>query len=116
MAGRGGSDERSADVVLDLLADQRRRDVLACLEGSTQSIPLTELAEDIAARENEGSLTEVPNAEVRTIQLSLHHVHLPKLDDAGAVEYDRDRNLTRASEPTDRVERALSLIEAVDER
>ena len=109
VAGRGDSDERSLDVVFDLLADQRRQEVLACLVDDTRPMPLADLAEDVAARENEGPRAEVPTETVRTIATSLHHVHLPKLADAGAIEYDRDRDLIRVSEPSDLIERVLSL-------
>ena len=74
-----------------------------------QAIALTELAGDVAVRENERPLPEIPKETVRTISTSLHHVHIPKLVDAGAVEYDQDRDLIRISETADLVERVLSL-------
>lgn len=107
--GQTDSDGQSVDVVFDLLADQRRRYVLACLLDNTQSMALTDLAEDVAVRENEGTLTEIPEEEVQAISTSLYHIHIPKLVDAGAVEYDRNRDLVRISESTDLIERVLSL-------
>lgn len=109
VVGRDDSDDLSINVVFDLLANQRRRVVLACLEDNTQSIALTELAEEVAVRENEEPLTEIPKETVPTIATSLYHIHLPKLADAGAVEYDQDRDLVRISKITDQVEQVLSL-------
>lgn len=109
VARRGDSDGQSLDVVCDLLANQRRQYVLACLIDHTKAIALTELAEDVAVRENEETFTEIPEETVRTISTSLYHVHIPKLVDAGAVEYDQDRDLVRISESTDLIERVLSL-------
>ena len=109
MAECGDSNNLSLDVVCDLLANQRRQYVLACLIDHAQAIALTDLAENIAVRENEETLTEIPNEKVRAISTSLYHVHIPKLVDAGAVEYDQDRDMVRISETTDRVERVLSL-------
>lgn len=99
--GRGDSDEQSLDVVFDVLANQRRRYALARLTEHAQPITLADLAEDVADRENEGPMTEVSNEEVQTIRTALYHNHIPKLEDAGAVEYDRDRNLVLLSETTD---------------
>lgn len=109
MASRGDPADRSLDVVCDLLSDQRRQYALAGLIDHSGAISLTDLAEDVAGRENEGTLTEIPEATVRTISTSLHHVHIPKLVDAGAGEYDQDGDLVRLSESTELIERVLSL-------
>ena len=78
---------------------------------------LADLAEYIALRENEETLSEIPKEEAQAISTSLHHVHIPKLVDAGAVEYDQDRNQVRVSESTDLVEQVLSLAaESEEER
>ncbi|WP_247000869.1 DUF7344 domain-containing protein [Halosolutus gelatinilyticus] len=109
MAEHIGPDEQSLDAVCDLLANQRRQYVLACLIDHTQAIALTNLAENVAVRENERPRTEIPKETVRTISTSLYHAHIPKLVDAGVVEYDQDRDLVRISETTHLVERVLSL-------
>lgn len=115
MAERGDSDDLSLDVVYDLLANQRRRNVLRCLKDHTQAIAMVDLAEGVAFRENEETLSEIPKETVQTIATSLYHTHLPKLADAGVVEYEQDRDLVRVSEPADLVERGLSLGAAGEE-
>lgn len=109
VAGRSDSDVLSLDVVCELLANQRRQYVFACLLDHRQAITLTDLAEDVAIREKERPFTEIPEEAVQTIATSLYHAHIPKLVDAGAVEYDQERDLVRVSETTDLVERVLSL-------
>lgn len=109
VAERGDPAAPSLDVIFDLLTNQRRRYALACLTDHTQAIALADLAEDVAVRENECSITEISKETVRTIYTSLYHTHLPKLLDAGAVEYDQVRDLVRLSETADLVERVLSL-------
>lgn len=101
------------DVAYDLLADQRRRHVLACLADQTNSIPLDDLAKDVAGRENEAPSAEIPDDEVETISLSLHHTHLPKLAAAGVVDYDPDRDRVRAWETAGRVEQVRSRTVAI---
>lgn len=109
VAERSDSDDLSIDVVCDLLANQRRRNALACLIDHTQAIALTDLAEDVAVRENEETLTEIPKETVRTIHTSLYHVHIPKLVDVGAVEYDQNRDLVRVSGTADLAEHIPSV-------
>lgn len=101
------SDNRSVDTVFDVLAHQRRRYVLAFLAEDDRSIAVADLAEDIAIRENDGMPTGIPKETIQAISTSLHHRHLPKLADAGFVEYD-DHDLVRISVPTEPIERLLS--------
>lgn len=98
VAEHGNSDDRSLDVVFDLLADQRRRYTLACLEDHSRTIALADLAEEVAVRENEEPIAEIPKEEIMTIRTSLYHNHVPRLADAGVVEYDSDCDSVRMSE------------------
>lgn len=67
-----------------LLASARRRAVLTVLAGTDGEIDLDELAPAVAAREEEAG--DGP-ADVR---VTLHHVHLPMLADAGVLDYDHE--------------------------
>ncbi|WP_226022889.1 DUF7344 domain-containing protein [Halomicrobium salinisoli] len=71
------TDVEGWDDVVAGLADQRRRDALVVLE-SEGELSRDRLAEVLAARDPD------------ELALQLHHVHLPKLDDAGLVDYDPD--------------------------
>ena len=104
VAERGDSDGQSSDVGFGLLAKQRRRTALSCLTDHSRAIALADLAEDVAARENEEPITEIPKEEILRIRTSLYHNHVPRLVDAGAVEYDRDRNSVQISETADPTE------------
>lgn len=77
----------SWDELLDCLADERRRTVVAVLRARGEATPRRALAHEVVAREEGGD----PSAEaVESTLRSLHHVHLPKLEAAGVVEIDRD--------------------------
>lgn len=81
------ADGSNWDDILACLADKRRRIVLTTLyrnDGPMNRITLaTEVAEDT---QSDGETAE----PVEEVLLDLHHVHLPKLADAGLVTYDID--------------------------
>lgn len=68
-----------------LLEVARRRRVLEILAGREDPIALDALAAAVAERGVDGS-------DVDEIATTLHHIHLPKLVDAGIVEYDPSAN------------------------
>jgi hypothetical protein len=69
---------------LDLLASDRRQALVEQLESERQrSHSLESLASAVA-----GSVDD----QVEPVSVSLHHVRLPKLDDAGVLDYDPDSN------------------------
>lgn len=109
--GHDDSGSISIDVI-SLLGDGRRRKVLECLADDPQEMPLADLAEDIAMDEHEPPRSELPADTIQRIATSLYHVHIPQLVDAGVVEYDMERDMVRPSGRTDRIERALSVLEA----
>lgn len=78
--------ERGSDEVFGALAHDRRRRVLAVLRAAEEPLSLTEVAIELTRRHGgpDGPGREDP-ADVR---VALHHRHLPKLADAGLVEYD----------------------------
>jgi len=74
-----------ADEAFELLAHSRRRELMRCLlEGPDRTWHVASLATEVVARGG----TWAGSPEVRDVVVSLHHVHLPKLDDAGLLSYD----------------------------
>lgn len=69
-------------------ASPRRRNVLAVLHRATPPFSLDELVFDVAALEGATVSGPLSDAERRSLKISLHHNHLPKLDEAGVVDYD----------------------------
>lgn len=77
--------EADVDGVLDCLSDPRRRRALAVLD---EEGPMTraELAHEVATEETGGTSSD----SFEDVLVGLHHVDLPKLEDAGLVECDPD--------------------------
>jgi hypothetical protein len=82
------------DDLFELLANRRRRYAMHYLhQRDGETVSLSELSEHIAAWEHGVDAAELDYLERKSVRNSLHQFHLPKLDDAGVVEYD-----TRTSE------------------
>jgi predicted transcriptional regulator len=79
----------AADRCYEALADEQRRRVLAALCEAEAPLSLTELAAELTRSETDPQGGVGPDLENRTVQL--YHRHIPKLVDAGLVEFDRDR-------------------------
>lgn len=69
-----------------ILSSRRRRVLLEFLADEPTPIDVEPLAAAIGERDGR---TEVsPTSEIERIAISLHHVDLPMIDEAGLVEYD----------------------------
>lgn len=68
---------------------------------------LSDLADEIAGWEAGTETEEVPRSAVERVHVSLYHAHVPKLADAGIVNYDRDRDVVALSADGERLERFL---------
>ena len=102
------------DTVLDVCEHKHRRIVLAALAEQQQSLSTDDLANAIVEHDYHTPPTEAADETVTKIQIALQHVHLPKLAEAGFVQYDSERQLVEPTAQVDREESHLSVILAVD--
>ncbi|WP_049925548.1 DUF7344 domain-containing protein [Halopiger goleimassiliensis] len=91
----------SKDVIFELLKNRRRREVLTYLLEADETVTLGELAEQIAAWENDTDVNALSSDQRKRVYVALYQTHLPKMDDAGIVEYDQDRGLISLSDNAD---------------
>lgn len=96
-------DEPSVDELFDVLSETRRRRVLAILTERQSSMDVSELAHAVAAQENDVAPVTLSQSTVHEVQVMLHHVHLPKLDEATLVDYDRNDRTVATTNATDAV-------------
>jgi hypothetical protein len=80
----------TADVRGEDASIERRRAALSVLESRDGPQERADLACGVAAREADGEPT---TGAVEEVEVALHHVHLPKLDRAGLLEYDADEGI-----------------------
>lgn len=85
------------DRLFRLLSKRRRRWILACLDRH-RSMTLADLAEEIAVRERDLTIDEIPPEAVKEIYMELYHRHVPPLDDADLVRYAQERDTVAISD------------------
>jgi len=98
-------DGPATDVVHSTLADAARRAVVRTLATNGGTGTVAELARVVAG---EGDPESGGSTHRHRHRIRLHHHHLPKLADAGVVEYDVDAGhvrLTAFGETVERVRR-----------
>ncbi|WP_440991882.1 DUF7344 domain-containing protein [Haloarchaeobius baliensis] len=81
------------DRLLDLLSVRRRRQVLATLSTGQGPLSVEELGRQLSD----------DDSQVERVQLELHHTHLPKLDEAGLVDYDTGSGAVALAVPPEAV-------------
>jgi len=109
-----GSEGVSHDQGFDLLSNHRRRYVLYYLHERDQRAELGELAEIVAAWENEVSLSEVSSADRKRVYTSLQQVHLPRMDDLGVVEFDDREGTVRLGPASDDLNVYMEVVTGAD--
>ena len=87
----GGDGTLSKDLVFTMLSNGRRRHVIHYLKQRGERVTLRELSRQGAAWEDGVETDDLDYKQRKRVYTSLHQTHLPKLNDAGIVDYDRDR-------------------------
>ena len=106
----------SLDLVFGILKNSRRRKVIECLRQREEAISMSDLAEHIAAAENDTTPRMLTSKERKRVYVALYQCHLPKMDDAGVVDFDDDRGTIERGEEAVEFEaylRAAHLVETL---
>lgn len=92
--------DQSLDDVFGVLAHRHRRDTLVVLAEHETSLTLLDLANEIARREHGAPVDEISEETIKTVHIDLYHCHVPKLAEAGFVDYDRGTNFVELTGST----------------
>jgi hypothetical protein len=102
--------ELSYDESFDLLSNSRRRYALYYLRQNGDTATLGELADWIAARENDVDPDAVTYQERKRVYTSLQQVHLPRMDDLGVVAFDSQSGAVERQPVADNLELYLEVV------
>jgi len=94
------------DEAYELLSNARRRFVISYLRSQDGRVPLNELSQSLAAWENDIPVDETGD-QIKRIYVSLYQTHLPKLEEAGLIEYDRENSTLEIRREADRLDEYL---------
>ncbi len=84
--------ELERDDLFHLLQSGRRRAVLSyLLAQGEESYVMRDIAEAIAAWENETTVEALSSTQRQRVYIALYQSHLPKLDEYGVIEYEQSR-------------------------
>ncbi|WP_121743734.1 DUF7344 domain-containing protein [Natronorubrum halophilum] len=105
-----GAQELSADTILELLANRRRRYLLYALRGQDGPIELSTLSEQVAGWEHDVPPDEVAKNEYKSVYVSSVQCHVPKLADAGVVDHNEDNHTVILSSNFTQLEPYLRIV------
>lgn len=98
---RTDRDGLTEDELFELLANQRRRHIMHTLVREDDRLDIGDLSQEIAAWEDGLAFEDVSSTDRKRVYTALQQSHLPKMDKAGVLEFDRDRGTI---EPTPALE------------
>lgn len=81
----------TAEIIFEILSNRRRRNVLQYLKQIDGPVTMRDLSEQLTAWETGKDRTAIRPSERKRVYTALHQNHLPRMDQAGVIEYDRDR-------------------------
>lgn len=99
----------TTETALELLAKQQRRRILRRVADTPGETPVDRLSN--GSREGDSPRPDDDSSPERG-RIELHHVHLPKLQEADVIEYDADRGVVRRGREFRDV---FGLLETIDE-
>lgn len=92
-------EELSEDAIFEVLCNPRRRQIIRYLDQQDGTSTISDLAESIAAVENETSVGLLSSAERKRVYIGLYQTHLPKMDQLGVVDYEKNRGTVTLRRP-----------------
>ncbi|MFB6070527.1 MAG: hypothetical protein ABEJ76_05830 [Halanaeroarchaeum sp.] len=106
-----GAAEPSREEVFEILSNQRRRHAVHYLrQHEDETVRLRELSRQLSAWETGTALEDVTHKQRKRVYTALRQTHLPKMDDAGVVDYDDNRGVVQPTDYLEDVEIYLDVV------
>jgi len=95
------------DQIFEILKNSRRRQTLRFLYENDGETTLSEVAEHIAALENDTTVQAISSAQRKRVYVGLYQCHLPKMDDTDVIDFEQNRGTIEFGPNVDQLERYL---------
>jgi len=96
-------DELPLDQVFEVLKNRRRREVIHYLDSNGGNASLSDLAEHIAAIENDTTVKALSSKQRKRVYVGLYQCHLPKMDSMDVIDFDKNRGTVELASNTEQV-------------
>ena len=100
------------DQVFEILKNKRRRTVLQYLETHEEPVSLSDLAEHVAADENDTTVRQVTSRERKCAYVGLYQCHLPKMDNMDIIDFNQNRGRIELGRNASQLEEYLDYSES----
>jgi hypothetical protein len=90
---REATAQLSLDLIFEVLKNRRRREVIRYLRENETQVTLSDLAEHIAALENDTDVASITSSQRKRVYVGLYQCHLPKMADMGIVHFNQNRGI-----------------------
>ncbi|GGN22768.1 DUF7344 domain-containing protein [Halarchaeum nitratireducens] len=108
--GEEQSGELTEDDLFEVLSNRRRRYAVHALKDEEEGATIGDVAEQVAAWEYDTEVEAVSYDERKRVYTALQQSHLPKMDEAGVVDYDKDRGTVEPTEVLEDVDVYLDVV------
>jgi DNA-binding transcriptional ArsR family regulator len=93
----------SLDLIFEVLKNERRREVIRYLRDHESQVSLSDLAEHIAALENDTDVASITSSQRKRVYVGLYQCHLPKMADMGIIDFNQNRGIIRLGEKAEQL-------------
>lgn len=104
----------SVDQAYNILSDRRRRYAIHHLKQVDSPVSVQDLAEQVAAWENDKKIEQLDAQERKRVYISLYQSHLSTLDDQGIVDYNKDTGMVVLTQAADSIDIYLEVVSKTD--
>ncbi len=109
-------DRLDRDDIFEILSNRRRRYILHYLKHHADSdeVALRDVVDQVAAWENDTSIENLKSTSRKRVYTAIKQSHLPKLNDKGVIEFDRQRGSMSLTDAAREVELYLEYVPRED--
>jgi hypothetical protein len=105
-------DEERTDDIFNVFANRRRRDAFHYLKQceANTDIDVSDLSTQVAAWEHDVDPDRLDYDERKSVHTSLYQFHIPKMDDAGLVDFERQTSTVSLTETGEEIDVYLETV------
>ena len=103
-------DKPSRDEIFTALSNRRRRNVMLYLKENGDGARVRDIAEQLAAWENDLEINQVTYKQRKRVYTALHQSHLPKLAESEFIDYEPNRGIVSLTEGSRQLDVYLEVV------